>query len=92
MTPKKMNNITREWKLPIPPGTTACPFCGQQQLYIQVAWEPEPLLDPPHTIKIILWYWVQCDNESCFTQGPPRLSENEAVQAWTSRPPLFRKR
>lgn len=50
-----------------------CPFCGGED--VSVEWN----------VHNGLWHCI-CQKEKCHCLGPRRLSENEAIHAWNSRP------
>jgi Lar family restriction alleviation protein len=57
-----------------------CPFCGGDILTI--ASQPnhsDPLMD-------VYWFFVQCQNKTCMTEGPVDLGRSGAVEKWNERP------
>lgn len=54
----------------------ACPFCGHYSTIISQHSDHD-------------YYFVECG--SCESEGPPHWSEDEAVNAWNTRPEVSRE-
>ena len=47
-----------------------CPFCGNENVEVQ---------------KLVSSFWVECQNEDCWANGPLSDSEEEAIERWQKR-------
>lgn len=73
---KKTNAVHGIASAPFPeglPARLACPFCGSEDLSYLNLFACE----------------VQCNNQSCLTEGPKRDTLEDAITAWNVR---FRKK
>lgn len=69
---KKANTVHGIASAPFPeglPDRLPCPFCGSEELSYLSLFACE----------------VQCNNESCLTEGPKRDTLEEAIEAWNAR-------